>query len=319
MKIKSVLFSIFLLCPLFTIIGQEDWEDFEKVANVESTEVAQLSKLITGSFESDTDKAKAIYYWVTKNIAYDVKLYNKELLKSKKKKKKKPMTDEKKAKLEAKELSKVLKKKVGVARHYSLLISELCKYADVRCEIIKGKSKMNPKKVTGLGQEHEWNAVFIDDGWHLVDAVLGAGYVVNNEDFIAYFDGNYFAPNKETFVMNHFPKDENWQLTDTTVTRDSYKEFPVIGSGYLRYNLSNLQPIINKLEVEEGTPIEITFDLERDLPLFLCFYVRGNELLPIRYEYEKGKITINTNGLRSGTYLFQVDEKVLFSYSIRLN
>ncbi|NOR74672.1 MAG: transglutaminase, partial [Draconibacterium sp.] len=139
----------------------------------------ELAVLINNDFESDKDKARAIYSWITMNVKYDIKDHYSKKKRKKIKYKNKVDRAQKIRKQEINVENKALNKHLAVAEGYSQLYKRLCDLTGVYGYILKGTAKLRTfdigKKPRMLN--HSWNVVQIDKDWFFVDATLGAGTV----------------------------------------------------------------------------------------------------------------------------------------------
>jgi transglutaminase/protease-like cytokinesis protein 3 len=142
--------------------------------------IPELASAITGQFSSKEDKVRAIFCWMTANIAYDCKEYHNETTVIKGPAKKKGTSKEAIAgKWEDAFFAyatQVLKKKKGVCEGYATLFFELCHCSGIDCEVVRGKVKRTSDgKVTV--DEHAWNKVRFNDEWYYLDVCWASGTV----------------------------------------------------------------------------------------------------------------------------------------------
>ena len=309
-----IIVSFVLIIPAYT---QVNWEKYESIASLSGSDHKDLAQSITDNFETEEDKAQAIYYWVTHNIKYDMKLFEK--VKKSKGDKKKYSKQEIKEK-ELKEVKKTLKSKKGICQQYSRVFQYLCEAVGIQCTYIGGYAKSDPTK-SGLGGKHAWNAVDIDDNWHLVDATFGAGYTDDKKKFHFKFDEVYFGANPEAFKMNHLPSQSKWQLSDEIMEKETYKKNTGIGSGYFKHELNMVLPEVHKVTAERGVPLVISFNSPKELKSLNVANMRKAKELAATFTKEGDRYTliVNTDELKSGTYGFFEDKDLLFVYRISVN
>lgn len=312
--IARILFLLLLSSPL---AGQIEWEKYNQIVSVSGKNPVEVAQAITKGYSTDDEKVQAIYYWVTHNISYDQKMYEK--LKKSKSDKKKYSSKEIKEK-ENKEVIKTLKSKKGVCQQYSRTFQSLCEAIGIQCKFIGGYGRANATK-SGLGEKHAWNAVYLNDNWHLVDATWGAGYVNEKKKFLFSFEPAYYSANAEAFKMNHLPTQSKWQLTDNVIDKTSFKAHPGVGAGFIKYNLSTLTPNSSKLTIERGTPLEVSFTSPEKLEHLSVFSIRKGQEIDVDLKHNEGRysITINTDELKSGSYGFFNGKNLLFAYRISPN
>lgn len=141
--------------------------------------IKQLAKEITAGKSTERDKAKAIYEYVAKTVAYDVE------------------------KLETDDFNwddsalKTLDLKTGVCQDYSYLTIALLRASDIEARFVEGMARGGwwPSK-------HAWVEADLEGQWITMDPTWGSGYV-DDDKFVANYDEEYFDPNMEEFKKTH--------------------------------------------------------------------------------------------------------------------
>jgi hypothetical protein len=150
----------------------------------------------------DAEKARAVFAWIARNVAYDVSLRGKR-----------------------QETSSVLRSRRATCSGYAALFEELAEALGLEVEIISGHGKgrgYEPGQGLNSAFEHAWNAVKIDGEWELVDCTWGAGFVDEQGRFVRRFTDHYFLTPPEKFVYDHFPDGPEWQLLPTPISETEY-------------------------------------------------------------------------------------------------
>ena len=161
-----------------------------------------IARYLTKNLTTPTDKARAIYYWISHAIVYDVaKMYTTETY-----------TDPQEL------VDKVLKTRRGVCANYAALFNACCKSVGVQSYIIEGYTRQNDKVV---GIAHAWNAIKIDGMYYNIDATWASGYIQGTK-YNQKFRDNYFMISPSEFIKTHMPFDPIWQFLNNPV---SHKEF----------------------------------------------------------------------------------------------
>jgi transglutaminase/protease-like cytokinesis protein 3 len=203
---KRLFLFIFIFIPFCIVFGT----DYSKVDKQSSTFPAtmktapEISAYLTKNLATPTEKVRAIYYWISHNIRYDVSQLENAGISYRSG--------------ERNLLNEVLQKRQGVCQHYAELFNACCKAAGIQSYIISGYTKTDGK-IARLA--HAWNAVVIDGKYHEIDATWAAGYVDNGK-FTVEFNDNYFMVSPAEFIKTHIPFDPVWQFLDNPV---SNKEF----------------------------------------------------------------------------------------------
>jgi hypothetical protein len=164
-----------ILC-LFTFI----------TAWAQSDDLAHVSEKLTAQYDNDSLKVAAIYFWITRNIAYDNGFKNR--IEGDTTLTQEPYT--------------VVKTKKAVCIGYAKLFRALCEMSHIKAYVIEGIVKNKEGRVEQEG--HAWNVVKVAQNYYLVDATWGAT------------DGPsaqmYFLTGPSVFSENHSPYDPVWQL-----------------------------------------------------------------------------------------------------------
>lgn len=236
---------ILFLSGGFSAFAQDFAKVDEKVKAYPSsfTTIDKLAEKINDDFKLDDEKARAIFTWIATNVKYDLAAFGVN---------ERPVaysfrTQEEKAAKERKfkdDLAvKTLKSKKGVCQGYATLFESLCAKTGLEAVIIPGTSKAHPTHIGKLpvASDHAWNAVKIDGQWKLVDVTWGAGAVTGNPaKFNFRFNDSYFFTNPADFVLNHYPDNEKWLLTNAT--KEDFAAYPLYFGSYLMDGYKFLSP-----------------------------------------------------------------------------
>ena len=162
----------------------------------------EISRYLTRHLTSPTDKARAIYFWITHNIRYDVEKMNRSITYS-----------------DSQELvDEVLIYRKGVCSNYTALFKACCQSVGIESYIVDGYIRLNGKLVL-VG--HSWNAIKIDNKFYNIDATWAAGYVANGK-FYQQFRDSEFMITPAVFIKSHIPFDPIWQFSTNPI---SFKDF----------------------------------------------------------------------------------------------
>jgi len=141
--------------------------------------IPTLAQDITVGFNTDEEKVRAIFRWMTENIAYDVVDYHKKNKTVGSIKYKGRLSKEEQAEkweeIYYKYATKVLRKNKGICEGYATLFYELCKYNNIKCEVVSGVVKKERNgKIRYAG--HAWNKVYFNEQWFYLDVTWASGY-----------------------------------------------------------------------------------------------------------------------------------------------
>jgi hypothetical protein len=166
--------------------------------------IAHTIELLDGAASNDWERARAVYIWLTENIAYDTASYFSGRA---------AVTD----------AAGVFRSGKSVCQGYAELFVSLAEGLGLEAVMISGYAK-------GYGYSedrilyrtnHAWNGVRINGEWHLFDATWGAGHV-DGRKFVKDFSGFWFDPHPELYLWTHLPEEERWQLTSDKISMDEY-------------------------------------------------------------------------------------------------
>ena len=170
----------------------------------EENSIEALAAYLARPASNDLEKVRALFVWITNNIAYDGAAFASGNIRS-----------------EDQEAGAVLRNRQAVCYGYASLFVALGKAMGLEVVSISGYAK-GVGFTTGEIQErnnHDWNAVKINGVWHLLDSTWGAGSLRKNFHFKKEFDDFYFLTPPEKLIYSHFPADPTWQLISKPVSR----------------------------------------------------------------------------------------------------
>lgn len=184
----KILIFLFLFTTL--TISSQDLSKVDKVIKSYPylSSIEELAKKIDFSFNTDLEKAKAAYTWLTLNIVYykeetsllkapeSIFYTSKEDLEYRMKWLRRTSDN--------KVISETFKNRKGVCEGYALIFSKICDLLSIENELIKGYVKILPKQIGSLAKNknHIWNTVKINGNWVLLDVTFGVGtnFIVNH-------------------------------------------------------------------------------------------------------------------------------------------
>ncbi len=318
---KLIVFIGIALCTI-SINASIKPEVIQKVSKYPKTikKTEQLAERINNDFKADEDKATAIYTWIALNIEYDVKSFFSK--KNTSVKYSYQTLDEKEAKekeIRGKMVHTTLRKKVAVCEGYASLYKAVSDLCDLESVIISGSSKNNYKLIgrEPKGTDHAWNAVKIDNHWHLLDATWGAGSVdPSTRKFIKEFSDGYFMMPADRFFTQHFPMDYKWRLVDMNA-RD-FAELPYFHHAYLFSDDELITPekgIIKKVKKGE-TPFK--FKTKKDITNLYFAFERDKKSTLIEFSKKGNEVIfkVPVGNRKTGYFTVFADGEALFSFKL---
>ena len=165
---------------------------------------ANLSKYINENFQTEKDKARAIFIWLASKIEYDVEnMFAINFYETKENK-----------------ISKTLNTRKGICENYAALFTEIAGGCGIKSFVIEGYTKQN-----GFADyiPHAWSAANVDGTWFMFDPTWGSGYI-NGGKFYKKINNEYFKTPPSTLIKSHIPFDYLFQLVNYPVTNQEFYE-----------------------------------------------------------------------------------------------
>ena len=183
---KNILLIILLLLTQFVIAQPHP-------------KIAALSKRITAGAKNDTEKARAIHFWIAKHIKYSGKLTGQLPIQT-------------------------LKTRLGVCQDIAELFVEMCKSVNIPAAVVVGYVKSDDyiPSMPFYWEEHAWNAFKAEGEWHLSDVTWDCNRKKRAYDVLMsiFFKKKYkkifpvwFDRAPDRMKKHHLPVYEGWQLS----------------------------------------------------------------------------------------------------------
>jgi len=241
--------KITLLLFIFTFnLFSQDLSKVDKIIysyhSINSAE--QLAKRIDYDFETDIEKIRALYTWLTLNIKYDhIKsdlLTAPQLL---------TYTSEIDLKhrlrwIENNLVTKTITTKKSVCYGIAITFKKVCNLLKIENELIKGYSRTLTKEINYVpkNKNHIWNAVKIKNKWLFFDATFGLkGQFLNSKP--NYF---YFAVNKEKLNLTHYVSNSKWVEFLNPKSLKSFCDQPIYMEAYFSHKVQLLKPTTGRIK-----------------------------------------------------------------------
>lgn len=173
-----------------------------------------LALRLTAQLDTDVERFRALYYWVTHNIRGDYNLTSTNTHKRRKFKDDSVALHHWNNSYKKVVFTRLREKKETLCTGYAYLIKELANLAGLECEIIHGYGKMNAIKFnTKKIPNHSWNAIRLNGKWYLCDATWSSGVIdMSTYMFEFKFEESFFLMNPIEFAKSHRPIDKKWTL-----------------------------------------------------------------------------------------------------------
>lgn len=221
-----------------------------------------LAQSLTGHLSSDREKVKAIFYWITDNIAYRTRPVLPPPRKKKNNKIQLIEEDNDTAALkplDERVAERVLQDRQAVCDGYARLFKTLCTYSGLQAEVIQGYARTTAsRRIQLFRPNHSWNAVKIDSVWYLLDVTWASGYILMpSNQFVRHLDNQYFLTRPEEFIREHYPEDLKWALMDDPPLMPEFRHSPFKQKSFTKYQITAYSPEKGIIEVSQGDTIYI--------------------------------------------------------------
>jgi len=194
-------------------------------------------------------KVKILHDWIADNIAYDVEAYFSDA----ETRSSGPNT---------------LKQRRGVCHGYGSLMEEMCSLAGIPCRTISGYGRgygfATGRTMDTDEENHVWNAVHVNGGWHLVDVTWDAGHV-DGRSYKKEYCTTYLFMKPENFVYTHLPKEPRWQLLAAPLSAEQFARQPYLRGVFFDHGLQLGSKLSRVTRVGESVQFSIRFSHEVDM------------------------------------------------------
>lgn len=238
------LLTLLLFCASVITVQSQNYELIdENVKNYPNyNEIHQLVLRVNNSFDTDTEKVRAFYIWITHNIAYDLETYytlrapriNLRITSDRYSYNIEDYQREQMAK-------KVFTERKAMCLGYSTLFTELCLKSGIEVRMIKGivKTTFNDIDNLQLTKNHSWNAVKINEQWKLIDVTFSSGYEnPNTGQWVNTINDFYFFTDPEILSYSHFPQEKDFQLVEKPLDLKTFYERPIFYNAYFESDVT---------------------------------------------------------------------------------
>ncbi|MCC1483123.1 transglutaminase domain-containing protein [Winogradskyella immobilis] len=236
---KNVLHILLFLIALQTDAQISDFKsiDFKKAdLNALECDIKSLDNLpklveqLTLNLTTDVERFRAIYMWVSTNIANDYSLYNKNMYNRRRFKDKAQKLESWNKRFNKTLFNTLTEDKKTICTGYAYIIRELAKVANLDCRIVNGYGKVSTTIDQLDTPNHSWNVVKLNGKWYFCDATWASGIPDPETNFFTFnFNSGYFLTDPKLFAISHYPIDKKWLLLeDTDYSFEEFTESPLI-------------------------------------------------------------------------------------------
>ncbi|MFD1606003.1 transglutaminase domain-containing protein [Flavobacterium artemisiae] len=262
MPLKKISFLFLFLNTLFLNVtfAQKVNEVDQIVAkypkSLNTTE--KLAEKIEKDFNSEEDKARAIFSWIAFNIKYDYSAFlNPQRVQgfsysseAEKQRKIKQLNDNL--------IQKTFNSKKGVCEGFTALYQHLASLVGLKSEVVKGDSKTRLADIgrKTISSNHAWNTVLIGRKWILVDATWGQGYYDGSKGrMVVDFAPIYFDTDPDFFFAKHYP--DSGTFDGEKINKNDFLNGPLIYNSTIAEGYKIKSPDTGILEVKNGDKVTV--------------------------------------------------------------
>ena len=220
------------------------------------------------------------YLWVTKNIDFNLNILSETEIEE--------------------SCESILKLRKTTAKGFSFFFSSILEKCSIEIIKIKGTYKTIDFTIEGKSGaliQHEWNAVFFQGKFNLIDCVLGSGYFYKDLNFIKNFTKFFFFVSAPLLIYSHFPdipEHSYLKIDHNLLTRDAFYLLPNFNQFYFRnkihtintenkYVENNLHPK-NDFQINKScNEVVLSFGIKEDVDVLTTI----SFLEDISYEIEE--------------------------------
>ncbi|MFL5754366.1 MAG: transglutaminase domain-containing protein [Bacteroidia bacterium] len=229
--------------------------------------ISEITKPLTEGLNTDHEKFRAIFRWITENIEYN------------------------KSAGSLAESDKIIRKNKAVCQGFSNLLKEMCESVNIPCNVVVGYTKTEPRDINRKLKktDHAWNTVKLYDKEYLVDVTWATSkYNVFNRRFVKEFDEYYFLTPPEKFILDHFPKEKKYQLLEKLHKAKQFISAPIYYTDYFHLDVQSLSPAKGKFTHKLKKPLLVKFTCGTEITSAAVYTPLDKFVVPV--ELKKGKL-----------------------------
>ncbi|MBC7861361.1 MAG: hypothetical protein IAF38_00220 [Bacteroidia bacterium] len=199
--------------------------------------ITEITGPLTDPLKTPHEKFRAIFKWITENIEYN------------------------KSGAALKDADKIVRKNKAVCQGFSNLLKEMCNSVHIDCDTISGYTKTEVRDINKKLKktDHAWNAVKLYGHWYLVDVTWATSkFNIVSKKFEKNFDEHYYITDPKKFILDHFPKDKQWQFLPKPITAKQFTRMPLYYADYFHFGIEDLSVKKGKFKHKRKKPLTFT-------------------------------------------------------------
>jgi len=244
-------------------------------------EVADLAREITRNCQTDAERAKAIYDWITGHITYDWKVWA-------------DIVAGANTYTQPQDPLSVIQRGTGVCAGYAWLFDALAASVGLNANFVIG----DVRGYRGTADDdliskyqHAWNCVQIDGQWCLLDSTWGARQ--NGEsatDYLARRD-YYFETPANQLIFDHLPENANWQMLANPIASEDFQALPNLKPAFFNDGLRLGNAFSDAIATTAGTPTGVTVAVPDGILVAATLSLNGQDI-------SANNLSLGTSGIR---------------------
>ena len=244
------IFVILFFCSLSSYAQDFSSIDTKVDLYPSFSKVENLANQIDKDFDSDEEKVRATFYWLAKNIRYNLReFYNP---KQRSYRFSYSSENERLQKLQAikdRLINKAFQTKLGVCEEYAQSFKKVCDLLGIEAYVIKGYVRINTSEIGVIpsSTNHAWNAVKLNGRFVVLDATWAAGYEFQNR-WVKDFNPYYYDISNTDIFKTHYPKERLWILRLGRMTIDEFFNQPIFANSFLKSGATLESPKLGILQ-----------------------------------------------------------------------
>lgn len=267
--VGPIVFFYFLLATADGMAQRSDFwgVDFSKADSIATLyenhdlkHPEELAVALTKDLSTPVEKFRAIFYWITQNIAYDYRMFQDHAAQEAKLARKQKQLHAWRRKFHKRMYSVLLNQKRSICSGYAMLLETMSQSVGINCKKISGMGRGWDDQIGRWADNHAWNVVQFGHKWYVCDATWASGYY--DDDFKKYrkdFNDDYFLTDPSLFVATHFPADTTWVLQAQNPTRQQFLDAPIKTSGFINYQINAYAPVKGIVRTKKGSAVTFAF------------------------------------------------------------
>ncbi len=172
--VLSATILLLLFSAYIFVYKQDNLSLTNGQATLWDTATVELADEICGDSDTDEEKVKTIYYWMTHNFEYDydcnpvIQYFN---------------------------VHKTLSTRKGICYDFSHLFAALCRSQHIPCYVVDGDKRDNAQ------YHHTWNRIYFDNSWWNIDVTFDIIQTKNQDELYSFRKiENAYMQDKEYFI-----------------------------------------------------------------------------------------------------------------------